>query len=71
MSHPRTWIAIAAGRVLGAPTPSYSLVPEFPILGGSGEELAAQGTELINRLAEEMNRIDAPTRYEVRVPAHV
>ncbi|HWC36218.1 MAG TPA: hypothetical protein VG650_15535 [Mycobacteriales bacterium] len=67
MSHPRTWIAIAAGRVLGAPTPRYSLVPEFPILGGNGEQLMAQGAELINRLAAEMNRIDAPTRYAVRM----
>jgi hypothetical protein len=71
MSHPKTWIAIAAGRVLGAPTPSYSLVPEFPILAGNGEQLTAQGADLINRLAAEMNRIDAPTRYEVRAPARV
>ncbi len=66
MSHPKTWIAIAAGRVLGAPAPSYSIVPEFPILAGSGAQLTAQGVTLINRLAQEMNKVDAPTRYEVR-----
>jgi hypothetical protein len=66
MSHPKTWIAIAAGRVLGAPTPSYSMLPEFPILAGNGEQLLTQGKELINQLTAEMNRIDAPTRYAVR-----
>ena len=42
-SHPKTRIAIAAGRVLGAPTPSYSLVPEFCVLAGNGEQLIEQG----------------------------
>jgi hypothetical protein len=68
MSHPRTLIAVAAGRVLGTGSPSYSLMPELLQLGGSGEELIAQGTELIERLASEMNRIDAPTKYAVRPP---
>jgi hypothetical protein len=66
MSHPRTVIALAAGRVLGAPHPSYSLVPDMPVLAGNGAQLTAQGAELINRMAEELNRIDAPTRYVVR-----
>ncbi|HEX3705184.1 MAG TPA: hypothetical protein VHV76_01015 [Mycobacteriales bacterium] len=66
MSHPRTLIALAAGRVLGTPSPSYALVPDFPVLAGNGEQLNAQGAALIERLAAEMNRIDAPTRYEVR-----
>jgi hypothetical protein len=68
MSHPRTLVAIAAGRVLGAPTPSYSLAPDFKILAGNGEQLNAQGAELIDQLAAEMNRIAAPTRYSVRPP---
>jgi hypothetical protein len=67
MSHPTTWVAIAAGRVLGSPTVSYSLVPEFPILGGSGAQLIEQGNALITTLAAEMNRIDAPTKYSVRL----
>lgn len=66
MSHPKTLVAIAAGRVLGAPTPSYSLVPDFTVLEGNGEQLNQQGATLITRLAEEMNRIDAPTKYAVR-----
>ena len=66
MSHPRTLIAITAGRVLGTVRPSYSIVPEFPVLAGNGEQLSAQGADLIDRMAEEMNRIDAPTRYAVR-----
>ncbi|HVY09406.1 MAG TPA: hypothetical protein VHB18_04605 [Mycobacteriales bacterium] len=66
MSHPRTLVAIAAGRVLGAPTPSYSLVPEFVSVGGNAEQLKAQGAAMIERLAAEMNRIDAPTRYVIR-----
>jgi hypothetical protein len=66
MSHPKTWIAIAAGRVLGVETPSYSLVPDFPVLAGNGEQLLAQGKTLINTMCAEMNRIDAPTKYKVR-----
>jgi len=66
MSHPTTWIAIAAGRVLGASQMSYSLVPEFPILTGNGAQLIEQGAALIDRLACEMNKIDAPTKYVVR-----
>jgi hypothetical protein len=66
MSHPRTLIAIAAGRILGTRTPSYSLVPDFPVLAGNGEQLHVQGAELIERLAVEMNRIDSPTKYAVR-----
>jgi hypothetical protein len=66
MSHPKTWIATAAGRILGAPTPTYSLLPDSPVLGGNGEQLIAQGRELINNLCAEMNRIDAPTAYAVR-----
>lgn len=66
MAHPKTWVAIAAGRVLGAPTPSYSILPDFQVLSGESDQLLAQGMDLIERLAMEMNRIDAPTRYEVR-----
>ncbi|HVT64566.1 MAG TPA: hypothetical protein VHD81_05390 [Mycobacteriales bacterium] len=65
MSHPKTLIAIAAGRVLGAPTPSYSLVPEFSTLAGNGEQLIEQGKTLIKTMCAEMNRIDAPTKYKV------
>ncbi len=66
MSHPQSWVALAAGRVLGSERPSYSLASEFPVLAGNGEQLNAQGEELIRRLTEEMNRIDAPTTYTVR-----
>jgi hypothetical protein len=66
MSHPRTLVAIAAGRVLGAPTPSYSLIPEFVSVRGNAEQLNAQGAAMVELLAAEMNRIDAPTRYVVR-----
>jgi hypothetical protein len=66
MSHPKTWIAIAAGRVLGAPTPSYSLLPDFSVLAGNGEKLIDQGKALIKTMCAEMNRIDAPTKYKVR-----
>jgi len=66
MSHPKTWVAIVAGRVLGAPTPRYSLVSDFPILAGNGQQLLTQGRALINTMCDEMNRIDAPTKYRVR-----
>lgn len=66
MSHPQSWIALVAGRILGADKPSYYLVPEFPVLGGNGEQLNAQGAEIISRMCDEMNRIDAPTSYIVR-----
>jgi hypothetical protein len=66
MSHPKTWIAIAAGRVLGAATPSYSIVPDFKVLAGNGEQLLEQGKALIKSMCAEMNRIDAPTKYKVR-----
>jgi hypothetical protein len=66
MAHPTTVVAIAAGRVLGATTPSYSIVPEFASFAGSGAELSAQGAALIDRLCTEMNVIDPETKYAVR-----
>jgi hypothetical protein len=66
MSHPQSWVALAAGRVLGAERPSYSLASDFPVLGGNGEQLNTQGAELITRMCAELNRIDAPTSYTVR-----
>ena len=66
MSHPKTWVAIVAGRVLGAPTAQYSLVPDFPIFAGNGQQLLTQGRALINAMCDEMNRIDASTKYRVR-----
>jgi hypothetical protein len=66
MSHPRSVIALAAGRVLGAEKPSYSLTPDFPVLAGNGEQLNAQGVALIERMCAELNRIDAPTQYTIR-----
>ncbi|HVT22145.1 MAG TPA: hypothetical protein VHE57_12245 [Mycobacteriales bacterium] len=67
MSHPKTVVAIAAGRILGAQTPSYSIVPELSVLAGNGEQLLAQGATLINTMCAELNRLDAPTRYAVRM----
>ncbi len=66
MSHPKTVIALAAGRVLGATIPSYSLIPDLPVLAGTGAELTAQGNALIDRLCVEMNAIDPDTTYSVR-----
>jgi hypothetical protein len=66
MSHPKTVIAIAAGRVLGAKEPSYSLLPDLPVLSGNGAELTAQGEALIERLCAEMNAIDPDHSYAVR-----
>jgi hypothetical protein len=66
MSHPTSWIAVAAGRVLGSPTISYSLAPNFPILAGNGAQLIEQGRALIETLAAEMNRIDPDNKYAIR-----
>ena len=66
MSHPKTVIALAAGRVLGATIPSYSLIPDLPVLAGTGAELTAQGNALIDRLCVEMNAIDPDPTYSVR-----
>jgi hypothetical protein len=66
MSHPKTVIALAAGRVLGAKELGYSLLPDLPVLSGNGAELITQGRELIDRLCAEMNAIDPDNTYLVR-----
>ncbi|MBV9485361.1 MAG: hypothetical protein JO246_04830 [Frankiaceae bacterium] len=68
MSHPKTQVAIAVGRVLGAATPSYDLVPEFLTLDSDVDELSSQADELMARMVEGMRLADPGERYEIGRP---
>jgi hypothetical protein len=68
MSHPKTQVAIAVGRVLGAATPSYDLVPEFLALDSDVDELSTQADELMARMVEGMRLADPGERYEIGRP---
>jgi hypothetical protein len=66
MSHPKTQIMLAVGRVLGVRAPSYHIDPELTWFDGNTAELVVQGDALIDRLAAAMNAVDPDSTYRVR-----
>jgi hypothetical protein len=67
MAHPKTQLAIVAGRVLGAATPSYDIVDEFVQLVDD-DELPTQADELMARMVAGMRAADPGERYEIGRP---
>jgi hypothetical protein len=68
MSHPKTRLAVAVGRFLGAATPAYDVRPELLELSGDAAALTAQGDDLMARMVKGMRAIDPLETYEVGRP---
>jgi hypothetical protein len=68
MAHPKTLIAIAVGRFLGATAPSYDIDETLLQLGGDAQALATQSDDLMSRMVRGMRAVDPQEIYEVGRP---